>query len=277
MAGPQAWPHCDEDIKSFIETLIGRLKDELENELTGIYLHGSLAMGSYYRPKSDIDVIVVVKDKLNEQLAEKVGVAIANESTNRPTIGNVELSVITAKVAKQVPIPMPFEVHYSSMWHEKIISNQVDYSIERTDVDLASHLTYVLQRGICLYGKPVSEIFGEVKWNQFMASVMDDLHWILEDEHLLETPVYGMLNICRVFQLLSKDSQTVYSKDEGGEWGLEHLPEAFQPLIQQSLDVYRSSEEVNEENRLTGGKEWAQDELLEFRNYARHALKEVSL
>ena len=151
MAGPQAWPQCDEDIKEFIETLIERLKSELANELTGIYLHGSLATGSYYRPKSDMDVMVVVKDKLKAQLAEKVGVTIANTSTDRPTVGNVELSVITAKVAKQVPVPTPFEVHYSSVWHEMIVNNQVDYSIERTDRDLASHFLYSAARHLPLW------------------------------------------------------------------------------------------------------------------------------
>jgi predicted nucleotidyltransferase len=273
MAGPQAWPNCDEDIKRFVLILIERLKSVFRNKLVGIYLHGSLAMGSYYRPKSDIDIIVVVDSKLKADLAKTVGVAIANETVNRPTIGNVELSVISVEVAKQVPVPTPFEVHYSSGWHEKILNNEVDYSKEKTDTDLSSHLTYVVQRGICLYGKPISEVFGKVKWQHFLESVIDDLNWILEDENILETPFYSVLNICRIFQLFSEDSQTVHSKDEGGEWGLEHLPREYHQLIQQAFDVYRSSDKVNEEQRKTGGKEWDQAKLLAFRNYARLKFK----
>ncbi|CAM4299233.1 DUF4111 domain-containing protein [Paenibacillus alkaliterrae] len=273
MTGPQAWPNCDEDIKRFVVNLMERLKSEAGKKVTGIYLHGSLAMGSYYRPKSDIDLIVVVDGKLEADLAEAVGIAIAKVTSNRPMIGNVELSVITADVAKKVPVPTPFEVHYSSGWHDKILNLEVDYSKERTDTDLSSHLAYVAQRGVCLYGKPISEIFGQVNWQHFMEAVMDDLDWILEDEHILETPFYSVLNICRVFQLMSEDCQSVHSKDEGGEWGLGHLPQEYHTVIQLALDVYRSSDKVTEEHRKTGGKEWDQAKLLAFRNFARMKIK----
>jgi predicted nucleotidyltransferase len=272
----QVWSYCDEDIKQFVEKLVERLKTTLGNQLIGIYLHGSLAMGSYYRPKSDIDLIVVVDGKLEAELAKTVGISVANETVNRPTTGNVELSVITAEVARQVPVPTPFEVHYSSGWHEKILKDEIDYSKEKTDVDLPSHLTYVTQRSICIYGKPISDIFGKVKWQYFIESVMDDFKWILQDENILETPFYSVLNICRVFQLFREKNQKVHSKDEGGEWGIKHLPQEYHQLIQQALDVYRSSEIVNEEQRRTGGKEWDKTNLLAFRNYARMQFKNFS-
>lgn len=273
MAEPQAWPTCDEDIKQFVVQLIELIRNELGNKLIGIYLHGSLAMGSYYRPKSDIDLIVVVDSKLEAGLAGIVGIAIANRAVNRPTIGNVELSVITAEAAKQVPVPTPFELHYSSEWHDKILNNKVDYNKEQTDIDLSSHLMYVVQRGICLYGRPISNTFGTVKWQHFMEAVLNDLEWILEDEHVLETPFYSVLNICRVLQLLIENNQSVHSKDEGGEWGLRHLPQEYHQLIQQALDAYRSSDIVNEEQRKTGGRDWDHNKLLAFRNFARLKFK----
>lgn len=273
MTDPKVWPHCDEDIKRFIVKLMERLKSVLGDPLTGIYLHGSLAMGSYYRPKSDIDLIVVVNGKLEADIAKSAAVAIAHEAAARPTVGNVELSVITAEAAKQVPVPTPYELHYSSAWHDKILRDEVDYSSERTDTDLSSHLTYVVKRGICLFGQPIADTFGPVKWRFFMESVMDDLDWILEDEHILETPFYSVLNICRVMQLLSDNRETVHSKDEGGEWGLRHFPSQYRPLIQQALNVYRSSETVTEEQRKTGGIDWDRDKLLAFRNYARSKVK----
>lgn len=269
MAAAQAWPNCDKDIKQFVDKLLEYLKCELGSKLTGIYLHGSLAMGSYYRPKSDVDLIVVVDRKLNADLGEAVGIGVANIAAGRPTIGNVELSVITAETAKRVAAPMPFEVHYSSGWHDKLLNREVDYSQTRTDPDLPSHLMYVTQRGVCLYGKPISEAFGLVEWDHFMEAVLDDLDWILADEHILETPFYSVLNICRVFQLKSENRRLVHSKEEGGQWGLAHFPQEYRPLIQQALDVYRSSEPVAEERRKTGGIDWNPADLLAFRDYAR--------
>ncbi|MBS4219857.1 DUF4111 domain-containing protein [Bacillus sp. FJAT-49711] len=272
MNRPQSWSNCDEDIKSFVIKLIEKMKDELDSNLVGIYLHGSLAMGSYYRPKSDIDLIIVVDHKLENKMARGVGRAIALESIKRPTLGDNELSIITKDVAKQVPVPTPFELHYSSEWADMILNNEVDYSKEVTDSDLPSHLTYVFQRGICLYGQPIQDIFGQYPWHLFMEAVISDLEWILENENILESPYYSILNICRVFQLVHENIQKVHSKDEGGEWGLLHLPETFHQLIQRALDVYRSPKLVSKEKRKTGGNEWDALKLLTLRDYAREKL-----
>ena len=148
MVSGQNW--CCNDVKLFLLDLVEGLRSQLGSQLTGIYLHGSLAMRSYYRPKSDMDLIVVVKKPLGPELAEDLGVAVATHAIGRPSVGSIELSVITAEVAKKVPVPTPFEVHYSSQWHEQILRREIDYTKERTDSDLLSHLTYVLQRGICL-------------------------------------------------------------------------------------------------------------------------------
>ena len=275
MAG-QHWDNCDEDFKLFTLELVKKLKSLLDNMLTGVYLHGSLAMGSYYRPKSDIDLIVVVDTALDAALAEQVGVMIATHACQRPTLGNGERSVITADTARHVPIPTPFEVHYSSQWHDRILRGKVDYSCRRTDSDLCSHLMYVTKRGIRLFGKPIHEVFGKVEWEDFMVSVLSDGHWILEGSNILKTPYYGVLNICRILQLLSQDTQEVHSKDEGGGWALAHLPARYHSVIRQALDVYRSAEAVTEEQRQTGGKIWNTDPLLALRDFARLQIERVT-
>ncbi|WP_409348238.1 aminoglycoside adenylyltransferase domain-containing protein [Paenibacillus gyeongsangnamensis] len=79
------------------------------------------------------------------------------------------------------------------------------------------------------------------------------------------------------FNCLEKIIRKSTSKDEGGEWGIEHLPQEYYQLIQRALDVYRSSDIVNEEQRRTGGKEWDKTNLLAFRNYARMQFKDILL
>jgi streptomycin 3"-adenylyltransferase len=106
-----------------------------------------------------------------------------------------------------------------------------------------------------------------------MESVLDDFNWILEDEHLVETPFYGVLNVCRVLRLLAENDRSVQSKDEGGEWGLGALPAEHRPLIRRALDVYRSPVAVTEERRRTGGLEWDRAALLAFRDFARSEMR----
>lgn len=44
--------------------MVELLKTELGRTLTGGYLHGSLAFGSYFRPKSNIDVLAIIEHSL---------------------------------------------------------------------------------------------------------------------------------------------------------------------------------------------------------------------
>jgi hypothetical protein len=63
-ARPQSWSSADPDIAAWVEGIVAALADELADELVDVYLHGSLAMGSYHRPKSDLDLLVIVRERL---------------------------------------------------------------------------------------------------------------------------------------------------------------------------------------------------------------------
>lgn len=54
----------------------------------------------------------------------------------------------------------------------------------------------------------------------------------------MENPTYIILNLCRV--LAYRKEELILSKQEGGKWGLEHIPEKYAGLIQQVLDDYAS-------------------------------------
>ncbi len=266
---PQKWPDCAPEVKLYIERFVALLKDHLPDNLTGIYLHGSLATGSFYPPKSDIDIIAVVPDKIAPKQANPLAQAVARYSAGRPITGDIEFSIITAETAANPPFPAPYELHYSSDWRERILNDEVTYGVDQFDPDLAAHLTVLKIRGGSLYGKPVEDVFGNVPQQDFMASIMEDLSWILDRENILESPFYCILNICRVMQLLATGEHYPHSKDEGAQWALAHLPSEFQPLIRQALEVYHFPAPVSESERRTGGTLWDRDQLLTFRDYAR--------
>ena len=52
---PQSWPNCDKAIYAYINGFVELLKSKLADTLVGVYLHGSLAMNSYFPPKSDME------------------------------------------------------------------------------------------------------------------------------------------------------------------------------------------------------------------------------
>ena len=266
---PQKWPDCDPDIKAFVLAFVGLVRETLAKNVWGIYLHGSLATGRYYRPNSDIDMIAVVRNKLDSAAARNLNYQIALFAETRPTVGSIEFSVITADTARDVPRPMPYELHYSSSWHNRILNDEVVYGQEQVDPDLQAHLFCLPRRGARLFGEPIADTFGEVRWEDFLEAVVDDFGWIVEGEHILESPYYGILNICRVFQALTENRHDPFSKDEGGQWGLAHFPPSYRPLIAKALHVYHAGDPVDEKCLKTGGAAWDRDQLLSFREYAR--------
>ena len=272
---PQSWPDCDEAIHSYITGFVDLLKDKLESNLVGVYLHGSLAMNSYFPPKSDMDFIIVTDNKLDAELAKSLNTSIAGYAENRPTIGSIECSVITMQTARDVPDKMPYELHYSEFWHQRILDNAVQYGVEQFDSDLPAHLMCVKKRGICLYGMAIDDVFGDVSWRNFLLSVMYDFNWIVEGENICESPYYGVLNICRVMQILIDGDEKYLSKYEDAVWGMQNLPDKHTPLIQQALEVYASDEPIDKHEQRTGGVTLDKTALLSFRDYASEKVRDT--
>ena len=54
-----------------------------------------------------------------------------------------------------------------------------------------------------------------------------------------ERAVYFILTVCRVYAYLLEGS--IYSKDEGGAWGLLTLSGEYHNVIAQALDIYRGT------------------------------------
>jgi streptomycin 3"-adenylyltransferase len=267
-SAPQSWTDCDKAIREYTEGLVELFRHRVGNNLTGVYLHGSLAMGSYFPPKSDIDLIIVVYNSLDAGFARSLNRSVAEYAEKRPTVGSIELSVITLETARTVPAQMPYELHYSEAVRRMVLEDRVEYGKHFIDPDLPAHLMCVRKRGVRLYGKPIGEVFGEVDWQDFMQSVLEDFDWIVGGENICVSPYYGILNICRVLQLLQEDGRQVLSKYEGGSWGIGNLPQKYSALIRKALQVYSSDRPVSESERKTGGVAWDKSELLAFRNYA---------
>lgn len=53
---------ADEALKAHITGVVRELESELGNGLSAVILHGSLAMGTFHAPKSDVDLLVLVDD-----------------------------------------------------------------------------------------------------------------------------------------------------------------------------------------------------------------------
>ncbi|MBX9691985.1 MAG: DUF4111 domain-containing protein [Cyanobacteria bacterium] len=266
----QGWSSADADLREFITNVVASVEERLQPiGFVGAYLHGSLAMDSFYRPKSDLDLLFVVNKTLSPRELQATAKTLLSFSDCRPITGDLEVSVLRLEDTRNFQHPLPFEFHYSETMKESILAGSCQFSPGSRDGDLAAHLTVLQQRGFCLAGRPIEDTFGKVPLEAFQNSIIEDLDWILTENNIIESPFYGVLNCCRVLAMNETGWDVVWSKDEGGEWGLQNFPDAHRSIVGQALSCYRSPLPVPPETRRTDGHDWDHNALLNFRDFVR--------
>ena len=213
----------------------------LKGKLTGIYLHGSAAMGCYQPGKSDLDFLAVVDRELTETEKREYMEMVAELDREDPA-GGIEMSIVLRSACNPFVYPTPFILHYSRMHTEWYRRDPEDYirKMNGTDKDLAAHITVIRKRGVRLYGLPAGEVFGEVPERDYLDSIRDDVSGAVDE--IAGNPVYCILNLARVLGYLKE--KAVFSKREGGMWGLRNLPEKYHPLIRAALREYGTGAEA---------------------------------
>lgn len=221
-----------------------RSREILGENLAGVYLHGSLAMGCFNPRKSDLDLLTVVRETPDDTCKRMYMEMVTELSARMPgdtAHAGIEMSIVRRDVCRPFIYPTPFELHYSA-GHAKWYRRDPDDYIRKmkgTDKDLAAHFTIIRSRGVCLYGSPVGEVFGEVPAADYLDSIWEDIAGAREE--IAGNTVYITLNLARVLAFCTEGK--ILSKQEGGEWALMNLPEKFRPLLRTALADYAGSAE----------------------------------
>ena len=207
----------------------------LQDNLTGVYLHGSAVMGCFNPLKSDVDLIVVTDRPLSDDVKREYMDMTVRCSAAGPAKG-IEMSVVLREVCRPFIYPTPFELHFSKghlAWYERDPGDYIR-KMNGTDKDLAAHFTIIIRRGRCVWGAPIGEVFAEVPAGDYMDSIREDI--ADAPENITKDTMYLALNLARV--LAWKEEGLVLSKKEGGEWALRNLPAEYRPLIADALREY---------------------------------------
>ena len=230
----------DEAIKSILNSIVASYRDILKDNLVGIYVHGSLAMNCFNPKVSDIDLLVVIKENLDFNKKRQLIDVLLELDKQGPKKG-FEISVLLEEHAKNFKYPTPFVLHFSKEHKEKY-EQDYNYMCENgEDPDLAAHITITTARGVCIFGKPIKDVFQAVPKKYYLKSIMYDIENARED--ILNSPVYIILNLCRVLCYIREGMAC--SKKEGGEWACSNIPIKYTEIIEQALLCYKSTEIFN--------------------------------
>ena len=265
---PQHWYGVDPDIGQWVDDIVSQVEESVSS-LLAVYLHGSLALGSYFRPKSDIDILVVADEPLSERDRRALAAGLLHAHDRRPTLGSVELSVVLRRRVEDFRHPLPYEFHFSEKWAEHVREGGV--GPRGTDPDLAAHCAMARSRGLVLHGREPGELIGPVPHDAYVDAIVDDFHWIVSGG-ILESPFYGVLNICRVLQVVADEPDVPPSKEEAAHWALQSLPADHHLAVSEALECYRSAAQIPADQRQVHGHRWSEQALLHLAAFARRTV-----
>ena len=225
--------------QSVIDDFVTAAKEIIGEQLTGIYLHGSLAMGCFNPDKSDIDLIIVIEQNISDEQKMKFMEQVVALNQQAPAKG-LEMSIVLRKYCNPFVYPIPFELHFSSahlQWFSDAPQNYVQ-NMKGDDKDLAAHFTIIRHYGVTLYGEKIDNVFAEVPRKDYADSIWEDV--CDAKEEILEEPIYITLNLCRVLAFC-RDGLCL-SKQEGAKWAMEHLSAEYTPIISDALTCYQTDQ-----------------------------------
>lgn len=241
---------------ALLHTIAREYQAILGDNLRGVYAHGSMAFGCFDPAQSDMDFLVVVEQPPTEEQKARMLEILLLLDEHAPAKG-FEMSVVLAKDCAVPVHPVPFCLHFSNA-HKAACQQDVMGYVARMkgeDPDLAAHFTVTRAVGKTIWGAPVKEIFGEVKREDYLASILGDVENAVED--VRENPVYVILNLCRV--LAAWREGAVLSKEQGGAWGLANLPEEYHGVIRAALTAYQTGDACTVDGRAFAA--WALGEI----------------
>jgi hypothetical protein len=215
------------DARRRVDELAEGLGELLGDELVGVYLHGSLALGCFNPALSDLDVLVVTRRPVSPQRRERLEGLLAR-------VPRLEIHFLSEGNLVPWRHPAPYDLHFGS--EQRLLG-------PGEDPDLAAHVTVARHAGTALLGPPPADVLPEVPWEDYEDALLRDLAWCREHGNEL----YSVLNPARVWATLTE--RAVHSKASGAAWAAERAPAEFQPPLGRALAAYRTGAEQVEFDR----------------------------
>ena len=156
-------------LKSFLDELVSELVKEYPDEIVSFVLFGSATTGEWIRGKSDIDCIVIIKNKkLNEQIEKylfqllltldaKYDLKLSDTCTSHKKTDNLALDLIF-KTENKMMFGQPFYVVAQDQLNLKEFKIRKDLKTDlgaKTIASLGLFLQRIKNTGIILYGKDI--------------------------------------------------------------------------------------------------------------------------
>ncbi len=248
-------------LENLLETISEIFTTSLSDNLIGIYLHGSLAMGCFNDKYSDIDLLVIVENEFSPEIKKTIidKIIELSDSGKFPP-KDLEFSIVKKNYLKPFFYPTPYELHYSLYWKEKLRDKPADFFVseKRVDKDLGTHFRVLYERGYTLYGTDIKDVLEKPSNDIYLDAIMYDI--VDSKEENVSDKEYHILNLCRTYAFLKTND--IMSKREGGVWMYSTSDIENRDVIKKALDYY-------------SGKNYIKIEINEFKNFVQQLMSMI--
>jgi hypothetical protein len=216
-------------VGEFADDLATAVADVVGEQLVGLYLIGSAAVGDF-APTSDIDVAAVVTDPLPADLTAQLSNTVLTLADRAPARG-VEFVAYTAAQAANPDGSVELNINAGPAMATLVGSAESFWFI--LDVSI------LRDTAIALVGPSAREVFGEVERTRVVRAAEQSLRWHATAG---DRPHATVLTACRAWHYLSQGDWC--SKSTAGEWAAVRAPDVA-PLIAAAL-AFRRGETTTE-------------------------------
>ncbi|MCA1054379.1 DUF4111 domain-containing protein [Rossellomorea aquimaris] len=235
-----------EEVKESIDSYLSLLEEYLPNTVSGLWIHGSIALDAYVKDSSDIDFITITSRELTME-DSNVLASIHQElqsQKNKPEWDGVYITLdelknvnenVDAYTCKSYLFFNDGEMHHDSYfnfnpitWFTLAHKGIAGIGPDPRQVELDDHsdqLVDYVQKNMNSYWKNRVEHYKEM-----LPHIQNIPTEKIETE--IEWTVLGLLR-----QYYTIKEENIISKLHSGYYGLKHLPVKWHPLIQESINI----------------------------------------
>ena len=191
----------------YLRACVRVLQCALGTELVGAYLYSSAVQGDYIAGRSDLDVVVVVRQPLTGDEALRLVDLVCAIAPPFPTKG-LDLTVVTVESARSEQPAPRVEVKVLTFSGAATTADDEPGG----DTRVVMHFACCLDHGVALVGPPARVVFAPVSRSDYLGALARELNraWMPAQ--------YTVLNACRDLRFV--DEGVICSKIVGALWAL---------------------------------------------------------
>lgn len=223
-----------EQVEAYLEEIVKRLTDYLQDQLVGVYLFGSASYGAYESGLSDLDVQAIVKDQLNTVDKQTV-ISRLNQAALPCPATKLEFVVYAQSAVYPASRHPRFELNLNTGHH------QPDH-ISLDPANESSHwflLDIAMGRelGRSLYGPDTTDAFGAIPRRWMLEAIANSLEWHRANEL---NSANSVLNACRGWRFI--DTGEFSSKLDGAKWALRQ--QGCPDIVRRAIAARKTGDEL---------------------------------